>query len=239
MRSRQPWNYDSAGGNRVSDDGRDDYWRGACSERVRGTCLQEKRGTRAKDGPPRVSSPEGQGDQHASTASPPAPLVPKLLGELSGPIGWSLPHRRKRKGPVRRWGGPCCHGLPNSVSFLTGPPTPADPPSGASARRGCAFDGGLDAPQSQRRNPLPPETFGDRGEKFYAWCEARRGETRLGAAPRRSLSQRRPGCTVPPVSARPTTSRRALWTHWLGAPTPSYRNRSRAALGGEHLSRAS
>ena len=169
----------------------------------------------------------------------PAPLVPKLLGELSGPIGWSLPHRWKRKGPARRWGGPCCHGLPNSISFLTDPPTPADPPSGASARRGCAFDGGLDAPQSQRRNPLPPETFGDRGEKFYAWCEARRGETRLGAAPRRSLSQRRPGCTVPPVSARPTTSRRALWTHWLGAPTPSYRNRSRAALGGAHLSRAS
>ena len=39
--------------------------------------------------------------------APPSPLVPKLLGELSEPIGWSLPHRRKRKGPARRWGGNC------------------------------------------------------------------------------------------------------------------------------------
>ena len=82
-----------------------------------------KRGARVqKMTPHRVSSPEGQGDLHASTASPPAPLVPKLPGELSGPIGWSLPHRWKREGPARRGGGPCCHGFPNAVQFLTDPP---------------------------------------------------------------------------------------------------------------------
>ena len=65
--------------------------------------------------------------------------------------------------------------MPNSISFLTDPPTPADPPSGAIAGRGCAFDGGIDATQSQRRNPLPLETFGGRGGKFYAWWVARSG----------------------------------------------------------------